>query len=135
MTRRDGVFALWVTGLTLAVPGGLLAWTPFAEARAEFGVVAGWGAALAMMLPSYLLLARAVSAENPHRFVRNFLLGMLLRMFLTVVAVAAFRLAVEDAPLRSFLLSFFLGYGALTGVELVLTVRGTGRRAAGEPGA
>ncbi|MHC5212489.1 MAG: hypothetical protein ACYTG2_17390 [Planctomycetota bacterium] len=125
MTRRDGLFALWVSGLTLAVPGTLLALSPIDEARATFGVLLGWGLALVIMLPSYLLLARAVSAENPHRFVRNFMLGMLLRMFATVIAVAAFYVTVEDAPLRSFLLSFFLGYGSLTAVELTLTMRGT----------
>jgi hypothetical protein len=132
MTRRDGFFAAWVLGLTLAIPGLLLALSPLDEARASFGVLTGWGVALAVMLPSYLLLARAVSAENPHRFVRNFMLGMLLRMFATLIAVAAFALLVEDAPLRSFLLSFFLGYGTLTAVELVLTMRGTERRASEE---
>jgi hypothetical protein len=126
MSRRDGRFAAWVLGLTVVVPGALLALSPIDEPRAAFGVLVGWGLALAVMLPSYLLLARAVSAENPHRFVRNFMLGMLLRMFATVIAVAAFHLTVEDAPLRSFLLSFFLGYGALTACELSLTVRGAG---------
>jgi len=132
MTRRDGLFAVWVSGLTLVIPGALLALSPIDEARASFGVLVGWGLALAIMLPSYLLLARAVSAENPHRFVRNFMLGMLLRMFATVIAVAAFYIMVEDAPLRSFLLSFFLGYGTLTAVELVLTMRGTNRHATEE---
>ena len=133
MTRRDALFAIWVGGLTLAVPGALLALAPIAEARATFGVLVGWGLALAVMLPGYVLLARAVASENPHHFVRNFMLGLLLRMFATVLGVAGFALTVEHAPLRSFLLSFFLGYGALTCVELVLTVRGTGQRATGEP--
>ena len=132
MSRRDGQFLAWVGGLTLGVPGALLLLAPVAEARAAFGTLTGWGLALAIMLPSYLLLSRAVSSENPHRFVRGFMLGMLLRMFATLIAIAAFHLTVEDAPLRSFLLSFFLGYGALTAVELSVTLRGGRRAGAGE---
>jgi hypothetical protein len=122
MTARDGRFAAGALLLTLLVPGLLLATSPFGEERATLGTLAGWGAALAIMVPSYVLLTRTVHAD-PHRFLRGFMLGTLLRLILTVVAVLVFVTQVEHAPVRAFVLSFFLGYMLLTGLELTLALR------------
>jgi hypothetical protein len=123
MTARDARFAAGTLLLTLLVPGALLLAAPFAEERATLGTLAGWGAALLIMVPSYALLVRSVDAADPHRFLRAFMLGTLLRLVLTVGAVLVFATQVERAPLRAFVLSFFLGYMLLTALELMVTLR------------
>ena len=102
MTARDRRFSAGALLLSVLVPGLLVLIAPFGEPRATFGTLTGWGAALLIMVPSYVLLARAMDAGNAHRFLRNFMLGTLLRLVLT----------------------FFLGYMLLTALELLLTVRG-----------
>jgi hypothetical protein len=123
MKRRDTLFAGCVLLLTALVPGSLIALAPFAEARSTLGILAGWGLALVMMVPSYVLLARTVSEENPHRFVRAVMAGMLLRLAVTAVGVFVFALTVSETPFKSFLLSFLLGYTLLQTVELALALR------------
>jgi len=68
------------------VPGILLL-LPMGAARARFGTLSGWGLALLIMVPSYALLSRAMRSEDPHKFIRSFMLGMILRMFATLLAV------------------------------------------------
>jgi F0F1-type ATP synthase assembly protein I len=127
MNSRDLRFASGTLALTLVVPALLLVLAPFGETRERLGVLSGWGVALLIMVPSYLLLVRSVDSTDSHRFLRAFMLGTLLRLVLTVVAVLVFVTQVERAPVRAFVLAFFLGYMLLTGLELVLTVRGNAR--------
>ena len=84
MTRRDRLFVLAVVGLTALVPVPLAVFRPLAEGRAALGTLAGWGLALLMMVPSYALLTRAMTEQNPHRFVTTFMTGTMLRLFLTI---------------------------------------------------
>jgi hypothetical protein len=128
MGRRDLTFVLGTLGLTACLPTALSALSLFAEERSAFGTWSGWVLALTIMVPSYVLLARGLGQDNPHRFVRSFMLGMLLRMGLTLAGVAGFALLVDPAPLKSFLLAFFLGYALLTALELVLSLRTEPRR-------
>jgi hypothetical protein len=121
---RDLRFAGGALLLTLLVPGLLLMAAPFGEDRATLGTLAGWGAALAIMVPSYVLLVRSIEGTDSHRFLRAFMLGTLMRLLLTIVAVLLFVTQVEQPPVKSFVLTFFLGYMLLTGLELVTTVRG-----------
>jgi len=123
MRSRDRLFAGACFGLTVLVPGLLLAAGPFAEARTQFGTILGWTVALAVMIPSYALLSRAAASDDPQRFIRGFMMGTLLRLVITGVAAILFVLLVEQAPIKSFLLSFFLGYVLLTTLELTLTLR------------
>jgi hypothetical protein len=124
---RDLRFALGALLLTLLVSGPMLLGSPFGEARSQLGTLAGWGAALAIMVPSYVLAARAMDSSDNQRFLRAFMLGTLLRLAFTIAAVVLFVKLVEEAPVKSFVLAFFLGYILLTGLELVLTVRGRAR--------
>lgn len=126
MAGADRGLLLGAVALTALVPAGLLAWQPFGEARATLGVAAGWGSALAVTLPGWLLLGRTLAADG-RGFLKGFLGASLLRLLLTVAAVLAFALLVEDAPLRSFVLAFFAGYVLLTALELRLAL---GRRGA-----
>ncbi len=120
---RDLRFAAGALALTLIVPGLLLAVVPFGEERSAFGTLAGWGVALVVMIPSYLLLVRSLGSVDPHRFLRAFMVGTTLRMLLTLIAVILFATQIEQAPVKSFVLSFFLGYMLLTGLELFVTLR------------
>ena len=132
MTRRDGLFAAGVLALSALVPGPLVALGAFAEERSTLGVLSGWGLAVLMMVPSYLLLGRAVAEDNPHRFVRACMAGMLLRLALTGAGILVFALCVRPTPFKSFLVVFLLGYALLQALELTLTLRGARRRAAPE---
>ena len=69
MSRRDRLFVLAVVGLTVlvALPVALL--RPLAEERAALGTAVGWGLAILIMVPNYMLLSRALAESNPHRFV------------------------------------------------------------------
>jgi len=127
MNRRDRLFAGAVVGLTALVPLPLWFLRPLAEERASLGTACGWGLALLIMVPSYALLVRALGEENPHRFVGAFMTGSILRLFLTLIGIVAFWLAVSPAPMRSFLMAFLGGYVLLSAVELVLTRRPRGQ--------
>lgn len=134
MRSRDRLFAGACLGLTLLVPGLLLAATPFAEPRAQLGVIVGWALALLVMVPSYVLLTRAVGSEDPQRVIRGFMLGTVVRMFLTGGVAVLFVLLTEQTPIKSFLLSFFLGYALLTVIELMLTLgKSNGKPEPGTP--
>ena len=123
MTRRDRSFALGALALSLVIPGLLLVLRPFDEPRAAFGLLTGWGVALAIMVPSYLLLSRTLGSEDSRTFLGGFLGGSLGRLVLTAVAVVLFVKLVPQAPAGSFLAAYFLGYFSLTALELLLTVR------------
>jgi len=123
MSRRDRLFVLAVLGLTGLVAVPLAAFRPVAEERALLGTLVGWGLALLIMVPSYALLNRALAEENPHRFVSAFMVGSILRIFLTLIGVVVFWFAAQPAPIKSFLLAFLGGYVLLSAVELVLTRR------------
>ena len=120
MSRRDRLFVLAVVGLTALVPVPLAVLQPLAEARSPLGTLAGWGLALLIMVPSYVLLVRAVAEQNPHRFVTAFMTGAILRLFMTIGGILGFWLAVKPAPMRSFVLTLLGGYVLLSAVDLVL---------------
>ncbi len=122
MSRVDRTSVLGVLLLTAVVPAGLALLQPFAESRPTLGFAAGWALALLVMLPGWLLLARAMAATGGHEIVRAFMGAALLRLVLTIGGTTAFALSLTDAPLRSFLLAFFLGYASLTVLELSRTL-------------
>ena len=120
MTARDRSFALGVLLLTAAAVPALLASRPFDEARASLGVLAGWGGALLIAVPSYAWLARTLGRQSPHAFVRGFMGITTARLFAAMALIVGFTLLVPDAPTGSFLASFMLGYLLLTVLELRL---------------
>jgi hypothetical protein len=130
MSRVDRSSVLGVLVLTAVVPAGLAALRPFAEPRAALGFAAGWGLALLVMLPGWVLIARAMATAGSHAFVRAFLAAALLRLLFTMAGATAFALALPEPPLLSFLLAFFLGYGSLTLLELRHTLPRTRREPA-----
>jgi len=123
MSGRDRIFLGGAALATAVVPALLVLGTPFAETRAFMGIVVGWVLALLTIVPSYFLLSGALKEENSQRFFRAWAGGTMGRMFVVIVSVVLFAVFVTDAPVKSFLLSFFLGYMLLTGLE-VLTVIG-----------
>lgn len=124
MTRRDRNFLLITLGLTALVAAPLAVFSPLDEERGRMGVMVGWGLALLIMVPSYLLLSAGMAGDGA-RFVKGFMAGASLRLVLTAVAVLLFA-RVERAPIYSFVMAYFLGYTLLTAVELKLTLpRGT----------
>ena len=120
MTVRDRNFVLGVLLLSAVAVPGLLAARPFDETRATLGLLAGWGGALLIVLPSYVWLARALSRSEPQAFLRGFMGNATLRLFAALAVMTVFTLTVKDAPTASFLSSFMLGYLLLTGLELRL---------------
>lgn len=120
---RDLAFAGGVLVLSALVLGWLLLAPPFAEAQPELGALWGWGLAALAIVPSYVLLSRAVADENPHRFHRAFMLGTMLRFGVCMVGTVVFWFAVPDAPIKIFLLAFGLGWLLLTGLELGLVLK------------
>src|SRR5262245_13309115 len=128
MTRRDRLFVLAVVGLTALVPLPLAVLRPLSEERTVLGILAGWGLALLIMVPSYALLVRAMAESSPHRFVTAFMTGAILRLFLTLGGVLGFWLAFKPAPMRSFVLSLLGGYVLLSAVELLLVRQTRGAR-------
>jgi hypothetical protein len=122
MRRRDRLFAGACLGLTLLVPGLLLALTPIAEPRASLGTLVGWMVALGVMIPSYAMLSRASASGDAQAVIRGFMLGTLVRLMFTGAAAVLFVKLVENPPVKSFLLAFFLGYALLTTLELSLTL-------------
>lgn len=123
MRSRDRTFVGACLALTLVVPGLLLAAAPFGEARAQLGTIVGWSLALLVMVPSYMLLTRTASQDDPNKFIRGFMLGTLMRLVVTGLVAVLFVLLVEHPPVKNFLLAFFLGYMMLTTLELTLTLR------------
>ncbi len=135
MTRPDRMFALGTALATLVVPTLIAVATPFDEARSTFGVAVGWAAMLLVMVPSYVIVSRtfapAVKADgrpDNNGFLAGFVGGALGRMVLTVAAVWVFWAVVADAPIKTYVLTFFLGYVVLMTLEIVLTVGGVGAR-------
>lgn len=116
-------FGLGVLAATLAIPGALLATAPIAEARAPLGYLVGWGLALALVVPSYVVLSRVSRDPEDPRFNRALLGGTLGRFLLALVGMTLFATLVDDAPVKAFLLAFFLGWMLLTGLELGAVLR------------
>jgi hypothetical protein len=123
MSRRDRLFSVGTILTTAVVLSLLLLMRPVNEERFVFGVLSGWSLALLTIVPSYLLLASALNADKPNRFFAFWAAGTLGRMVIILLAAGLFATLVDRAPIKSFLLSFFLGYVFLTGLELVLTLR------------
>jgi hypothetical protein len=123
MTGRDRIFGLGVLTLSAVAVPALLALRPFDEARATLGLVGGWAAALLVVVPSYVWLARVLTRNEPHAFVRGFMASTTLRLFIALALLVGFALLVQDAPVGSFVTSFMLGYVALTALELWLLLR------------
>ncbi|MGQ0554248.1 MAG: hypothetical protein ACT4PU_13635 [Planctomycetota bacterium] len=130
MKRADAIFLGGAAALTVLVPGLLVLTNPFAEAGATLGAGIGWGLALVGMLMGWALMARSRSRPEPAAFVRAFMAGMVLRLFLTIAVMVGFVTLVADPALKTFLLAYFLGFSALTGLELLSmkALSGTGRK-------
>jgi len=124
MTGRDRLFVAGAVLASLLGPAGLLALRPFDEAQATLGLLAGWGAALLIITPSYLWLRHVLARPDAHAFLRGFMAGSVVRLLVAVAVLGAWGFLGPAASLSSFLLSFMLGYVLLTGVELVAMQRG-----------
>lgn len=125
MDRPDRVFVLGVIATSLAVPTSLWALSPFAEPRAALGVVAGWGLALLAIVPSFFLMSRVMGTDDSLRFQQAFMGGTMGRFVLSILGVVAFGLAVEQPPMWTFVLTFFLGYALLSALEVALLLKKT----------
>ena len=122
MTRPDGVrFLAGLVVTSAVVPGLLWAGEPFAEPRRLLGLAVGWMLAVAIIAPSFVLLARALGSDDNQRFLLAFMAGTALRFVVAIAGVLLFATLVDDPPIKTFLLSFFLGYFLLTGLEMALT--------------
>jgi L-asparagine transporter-like permease len=124
MTPHDRVFAGGTLIATAVVPALILLGAPFDEPRYVMGVLWGWALALLTIVPSYVLLSRAVRQADSNRFFTAWAGGTIGRMVLVLLAVVLFVTLVEQAPTKSFLLSFFLGYMLLTGLEVMMALGG-----------
>ena len=119
---RDLIFFVGAPLLSVLGVLALSSLAPFAEARAGLGVAAGWGLALAVMLPGHLLNAAALASNDPRRLQRSVLLGSALRLLGSGVGMLLFAGLVSEAPMTAFLLSFLAGYFVLAVLELLLSV-------------
>ncbi len=119
MKRADAIFLGGAAALTVLVPGLLVVTNPFAEVGATLGAGFGWGLALVGILLSWALMARSRSRPEPTAFVRAFMAGMVLRLFLTIFCLVGFVTLLADPALKTFLLAYFLCFTALTGLELL----------------
>jgi hypothetical protein len=119
MTSRDRRFFLGTLGLTVLIPGVLCLTRPLAEEQQVMGYLVGWGVALLIMVPSYLLLMRGLRSGEFNSVLKSVLGGMLGRMVMMVAAIVIFVKLVPEPPVVSFLITFALGYAGLTVVELM----------------
>ncbi len=122
MTAHDRTFYVGALLATVLVPGLILLGAPFDETRYVMGTLVGWAIALFTIVPSYILISRALSQEDNNRFYKLWAGGTMGRMAVVLVSVALFASLVDDAPIKTFLLSFFLGYMLLTGLELTMAL-------------
>ena len=122
MNAHDRTFYVGSLLATLLVPGLILLGAPFEETRYVMGALVGWAIALLTIVPSYILISRALSHEDSNRFFKMWAGGTMGRMVVVLVSVALFATLVEDAPIKTFLLSFFLGYMLLTGLEVTMAL-------------
>jgi hypothetical protein len=127
MSRGDLLFAVGATAGTLAVPGLLVLGQPLEEPRADLGYAAGWSLALLLVVPSYVIMSRVSRDPDDPRFFKALLGGMVGRFVLALVAMTLFATLVDHPPVKAFLLTFFLGWLILTGLELT-SVMGRSRR-------
>ena len=126
--RAERSFVLWVAAASLTVPGSLLLLRPFDEPGVELAVGAGWGLAMLVIVPSFFLMARVMGSDDALRFQRAFMFGIMGRFGVSILGVLAFATLLEQPPLWTFLLSFFLGYALLSGLEMVLLLKKTPER-------
>ena len=124
MTAHDRVFFGGTLIATALVPALILLTAPFDEARYVMGTLWGWALALLTIVPSYIILSRAVRQEDSNRFFTAWAGGTIGRMVLVLVAVVLFVTVVAQPPTKTFLLSFFLGYMLLTGLEVTMALGG-----------
>lgn len=122
MTRLDRLFAAITLAVTILIPGSLMALSPFNVPQETFGMIAGWTIALAIMVPSYVVLTRAARHRSHLMFVASFVGGSLGRFMATLAAILTFHFAVPNAPMKPFLLTFFLGYFSLGTLKVFFTV-------------
>jgi hypothetical protein len=123
MARPERTFALGTLLATLVVPGAFLALEPFREPRAALGVVAGWGLALLIIVPSFWLMARVMGSDDRLAFHRAFMGGSMGRFALGIAGVVLFATQIDQPPLWSFISCFFLGYFALSALEVHLLLK------------
>ncbi len=121
-SAHDRAFYTGTAVATAVVPTLILWGAPFDEPRHVLGAVVGWALALLVIVPSYVLLSRALGDDDNQRFFRLFAGGTIGRMVVVLVAVVLFATLVEEAPVKTFLLSFFLGYLLLTGLEVMMAL-------------
>ena len=107
---------------TALVPGLLMFTQPLNEPRQLLGFACGWGLALLALVPSTLMLLR-VKNEGGQRYYNVFMGATAFRFALVLGAVLGFWFLVDEPPVISFLVSFFLGYVIFTALELVLLTR------------
>ncbi|MDG2148222.1 MAG: hypothetical protein P8N09_01730 [Planctomycetota bacterium] len=124
MTPHDRVFTWGTVIATAVVPTLILLGAPFDEPRFVMGILCGWGLALLAIVPSYILLSRSIRSGDNAQFFQVWGGGTLGRLFLVLVAVVLFATLVDQAPIMSFLLTFFLGYMLLTGLEITMALGG-----------
>ena len=122
MTPHDRVFAVGTLIATAVVPTLILLGAPFDEPRFVMGVLCGWALVLLTIVPSYVLLSRSIRSGDNGQFFQAWGGGTLGRLVVILVAVVLFATLVEQAPVMSFLLTFFLGYLLLTGLEILMAL-------------
>ena len=124
MRRNDRLFTLGTVVLTLVVPGLLVLTRPLDESDQAAGFLSGWGAALLIMVPSYLLLMRGLRSGDFNRVLRAQLGGTLGRLVAMVACIVLFSRLMPEPPMLSFLIAFGLGWFALTTLELYAALGG-----------
>lgn len=124
MTPHDRVFAGGTLIATALVPTLIVLGAPFEESRHVMGTLWGWALALLTIVPSYVILSRSLRHDDSNRFFTAFAGGTIGRMVAVLVAVVLFVTLVDQAPTKTFLLSFFLGYMLLTGLEVTMALGG-----------
>jgi hypothetical protein len=123
MARPERTFALGALLATVLVPGAFLLLEPFPEPRAALGVVVGWALALGIIAPSFWLMARVMTSDDRLAFHRAFMGGSMGRFALAIAGVVLFATQVDQPPLWSFITCFFLGYFALSALEVHLLLK------------
>ena len=117
--RAGRRFTLGVLLATLLIPGAMILGRPFDEIDATLGVLLGWGLAFVLIVPSYVLLSRAALDDDHQRFIRVFMVSVMVRFAASIVGVVAYWMFIDRTP-WTFVLTFFLGYATLSTIEVLL---------------
>lgn len=118
MTSRNRSFAVGTVLSTLAIPSLLISLSPFDAVRNVMGVACGWGLALAVIVPSFVVMSRLMESGDDRRIQARFMYAMMGRFAASVVGVALFAVLVDEPPLYDFVLAFFLGFAVLSALDL-----------------